>query len=76
MTAAKSVTLVGKEADIKTVAAQESVALDGITIIDLASSPSLEAYVQTYYEMKREKDQAKLKAGKPAPKPASLESAR
>ncbi|MDR0707634.1 MAG: phosphate acetyltransferase, partial [Treponema sp.] len=62
--------------DVKAAAAQEGVSLDGITIVDPASSPCLEAYAQTYYEMKREKDQAKLKAGKPAPKPATLESAR
>lgn len=73
---AGSVTLVGKEADVKAVAAKEGVALDGITVVDPASSPSFDAYAQAYYEMKREKDQAKLKAGKPVPKPASLESAR
>ncbi|MDR1072070.1 MAG: phosphate acetyltransferase [Treponema sp.] len=73
---AGSVTLVGKEADVKAAAAQEGVALDGIAVVDPASSPNLDAYAQTYYEMKREKDEAKLKAGKPVPKPATLESAR
>ncbi|MDR0556922.1 MAG: phosphate acetyltransferase [Treponema sp.] len=73
---AGSVTLVGKEAEIKPVAAQEGVSLDGIAIVDPASSPSLDAYARTYYEMKREKDEAKLKAGKPVPKPATLEAAK
>jgi phosphate acetyltransferase len=73
---ASSVTLLGKEADVKAVAAKEGVALDGITIVDPALSPDLDKYVQIYYGMKHEKDEAKLKAGKPVPKPATPESAK
>ncbi|MDR2194779.1 MAG: phosphate acetyltransferase [Treponema sp.] len=73
---AGSVTLVGNEADVRSAAAREGVSLDGVAIVDPESSPKLDAYSRAYYAMKHEKDEAKLKAGKPVPKPATPQSAR
>jgi phosphate acetyltransferase len=73
---AGSVTLVGGVDAVKAVAAKEGVNLDGIAIVDPASSPDLARYAQAYYEMRHAKDEKKLKAGKPVPHPATLDGAR
>ncbi|MDR3343662.1 MAG: phosphate acetyltransferase [Treponema sp.] len=61
---AASVTLIGTEADVKAVAAKEGVQLDGVTIVNPATSPLLEKYAHEYYELRKKKgmteEQAKI----------------
>ena len=52
---ASSVTLVGKEADVKAAAADAGVSLDGIVIDDPATSIKLDAYAAEYYELRKSK---------------------
>jgi phosphate acetyltransferase len=52
---AKSVTLVGSAEAVKAVAAKEGVSLTGITVVDPATSPQLETFAQTYYELRKHK---------------------
>jgi phosphate acetyltransferase len=63
------ITLLGRQTTIESVAANLRVPLDGITIIDPAASPRLEAYAQIYYERRRAKgvtfDEARDIARKP-----------
>src|ERR1700681_1882863 len=47
------ITLLGRKQIIGSVAADLRVPLDGITIVDPAVSPHLEAYAQIYYERRR-----------------------
>ncbi|QQO07554.1 phosphate acetyltransferase [Breznakiella homolactica] len=61
---ASSVTLIGKESEIQTIASQEGVVLDGIELIDPESSGDLGKYAQEYYELRKHKgmtpEQAKI----------------
>ncbi|MDR1302377.1 MAG: phosphate acetyltransferase [Treponema sp.] len=61
---AASITLIGKEPEVQKVAAQEGVKLDGIHLVDPATSPLIEKYAQEYYELRKKKgmtpEQAKL----------------
>ncbi|MDR1956500.1 MAG: phosphate acetyltransferase [Treponema sp.] len=61
---AAAVTLIGNASEIQQVAAKEGVKLDGIHLVDPASSPLLEKYAQEYYELRKKKgmtpEQAKL----------------
>ncbi len=49
------ITLLGRQTIIESVAANLRVPLEGISVIDTASSPRLEAYAQIYYERRRAK---------------------
>jgi len=67
---ASSVTLLGKEADIKNFAAAEGVDLSGgLKVLDPASSPNIEKYANEYYELRKHKgmtpEQAKEDIAKP-----------
>ncbi len=73
---AGGITLVGKLDEVQAVAAKEGVSLDGITVVDPAASPDLARYAQAYYDMRHAADEKKLKAGKPVPRPATLDSAK
>jgi phosphate acetyltransferase len=52
---AASVTLVGKESEIQEIAEQEGIRLEGINIVNPASSPLAEKYAQAYYELRKHK---------------------
>ena len=52
---AAGVILLGKESDVKKVAADEGVLLNEITIVCPMYSPSLDKYADTYYEMRKHK---------------------
>lgn len=52
---ASEVFLIGEEAAISAVAADESVSLEGITVIDPAASDLAAAYAQEYYELRKHK---------------------
>jgi phosphate acetyltransferase len=52
---AASVTLVGKESEIQTIAEQEGVSLEGITIVNPQISPLAKKYAQEYYELRKHK---------------------
>lgn len=47
--------LLGDETEIRNLAAQENVALDGITIVDIASSADLPEFAQLFYELRKHK---------------------
>jgi len=61
---AASVTLIGDKAAVAAVAAKEGVKLDGVVVVDPASSADLDKYAAEYYEMRKHKgmtpDQAKI----------------
>lgn len=73
---AASVTLVGKEADVRAVAAKEGVNLDGILVADPAASPLLGKYAQEFYDLCHAKEEAKLKKGQEVKNPITLEKAK
>jgi phosphate acetyltransferase len=52
---AAAVTLVGKEGDIQAAAGKEGVKLEGILIVNPASSASLDKYANEYYELRKHK---------------------
>jgi phosphate acetyltransferase len=52
---AASVTLIGTETAISSIAKKEGVALDNITIVDPASSPLLDQYAHEFYELRKKK---------------------
>jgi phosphate acetyltransferase len=72
---AASVTLVGREADVRETARKEGVDLAGIVIADPEASPNLEKYAQTYYDILHAKEQAKIAKGASVPNPVSPEKA-
>ncbi|AEF82367.1 phosphate acetyltransferase [Leadbettera azotonutricia] len=52
---ASLVTLLGRESEVKKIAAQEGVDLSGVNIINPESSPQLEKYANTFYELRKHK---------------------
>jgi len=52
---AASVTLLGKEAEVKTVAAKEGVDLGGVAILDPLLSPLVDKYANEFYELRKHK---------------------
>ena len=52
---AASVTLLGKESEVKAVAAKESVDLSAVAILDPAGSPLVEKYANELYELRKHK---------------------
>ncbi|GHU84059.1 phosphate acetyltransferase [Spirochaetia bacterium] len=73
---AVSVTLVGDEAEIKKAAAEEGVKLDGITLVDPAVSAVTDKYAQTYFDILKAKEEAKIKKGQTIDKPITIEKAK
>ncbi|MDR0998593.1 MAG: phosphate acetyltransferase, partial [Treponema sp.] len=73
---ASSVTLVGKESEIETIAAQEGVDLGGINIENPELSPHLDKYAQAYYELLHAKEEAKRAKGQEILNPITVEQAR
>ena len=45
--------LLGSEAEIRALAQQEQISLDGLTIIDIASSTDLPAFAEQFYELRK-----------------------
>ncbi|MDR1863322.1 MAG: phosphate acetyltransferase [Treponema sp.] len=52
---AASVTLLGRESEVQKTAAQEGVDLEGVAVINPASSSLVEKYVGEYYELRKHK---------------------
>ena len=52
---AASVTVIGKEADIRESASQEGVNLEGINVLDPVGSLNYERYAKEYYELRKHK---------------------
>lgn len=50
-----TISLIGKENDIRTKAAQLGVKLDGVQVVDPEQSPLLKEYTNTYYELRKAK---------------------
>ncbi|MDR0644955.1 MAG: phosphate acetyltransferase [Treponema sp.] len=73
---ASQVSLVGRDADVRAAAAKEGVNLDGITVVDPAASPLLDAYAAEYFNLCHKKEEAKIKKGLEIKNPMSLEKAR
>lgn len=54
--------LLGNEAEIRALAQQEQISLDGLTIIDIASSADLPAFAEQFYELRKHKGMTLEKA--------------
>ena len=54
--------LLGNEAEIRALAAQEGVALDGLTIVDIDSSENLPTFAELFYELRKHKGMTPEKA--------------
>lgn len=54
--------LLGNEAEIRALAQQEQISLDGLTIIDIASSADLSAFAEQFYELRKHKGMTLEKA--------------
>jgi phosphate acetyltransferase len=52
---AGEVILLGKEPELKKLASQEGVNLNGVTLLDPSSSPDLEKYAKEFYELRKHK---------------------
>ena len=73
---AASVTMVGKEADVRAVAEKQGVKLDGILIADPATSPLLDKYAQVYFDLCHAKEEAKIKKGQAVDKRITPDKAK
>ncbi|GHU69373.1 phosphate acetyltransferase [Spirochaetia bacterium] len=73
---AASVSLVGKGSEVKAAADREGVDLGGINVIDPQSSPLAEKYAQTYFDILKAKEDAKIKKGQIIDKPITLDKAK
>ncbi|MDR1635999.1 MAG: phosphate acetyltransferase [Treponema sp.] len=73
---ASSVTLVGKESEIETIAGQEGVDLGGINIENPELSPRLDGYARAYYELLHAKEEAKKAKGQEILNPITVEQAK
>lgn len=66
---AASVTLLGKESEVKKVAELEGVSLEGVNIVNPATSSLLDRYAKEYYELRKHKgmtpEQAKIDMANP-----------
>jgi phosphate acetyltransferase len=66
---ASNVILVGKKSEIQKVADQEGISLEGLDLIDPATSNNLDKYANEYYELRKHKgmtlDQAKIDMASP-----------
>jgi phosphate acetyltransferase len=73
---ASEVVLVGAKSTIEAVAKKEGVNLGGVKVVDPASSPNLDKYAKTYYDMLHAKEEANKAKGKVIDKPATEDSAK
>jgi phosphate acetyltransferase len=73
---ASEITLLGDEVAVKRVALDQGVDLEGILVVNPERAPRLEEYCKLYYDVHHAKDEKKLAAGKPVPKPTTPESAK
>jgi phosphate acetyltransferase len=73
---AASVSLVGKEADIRAAAEKDGVNLEGIVIVDPSNSSRADAYANEYYTILHAKEEAKKAKGKEVPHPITPEQAK
>jgi phosphate acetyltransferase len=73
---ASEVILVGAKAEIEGVASKEGVKLNGITIIDPATSDKLPKYAKAYYDMLHAKEEAKKAKGQAVDKPITEDKAK
>jgi phosphate acetyltransferase len=66
---AASVTLLGKESEIQRVASREGITLEGVNIVNPATSERLDKYANEYYELRKHKgmtqEQAKIDMANP-----------
>lgn len=54
--------LLGSEVEIRALAAQEGVPLDGLTIVDIEGSENLPAFAELFYELRKHKGMTPEKA--------------
>ncbi|MDR2097307.1 MAG: phosphate acetyltransferase [Spirochaetaceae bacterium] len=73
---ASVVTLVGAKDAIEGVAKKEGVKLDGINIVDPATSPELGRYAKAYYDILHAKEEANKAKGKTVDKPVTEDKAK
>jgi phosphate acetyltransferase len=73
---AASVTLIGKQSEIDSIAAQEGVDLGGVEVLNPELSPRRDDYSRAYYDLVRAKEEAKKAKGGIILEPATLEKAR
>lgn len=64
-----TISLIGKETDIKSKAAQLGVKLDGVHVVDPEQSSSLKEYTDTYYELRKAKGMTPEQAAEMMKKP-------
>ncbi|MDR2176657.1 MAG: phosphate acetyltransferase [Treponema sp.] len=72
---AASVTLIGKQSEIDTIAAEEGVDLTGIEVVNPELSPVLDQYAHSYYDLVHAREEAKKAKGGAVPEPITLEKA-
>jgi phosphate acetyltransferase len=73
---AASVTLIGKQSEIDTIAATEGVDLTGVGVLNPELSPSLDQYAQSYYDLVHAREEAKKAKGGVVLEPITLEKAK
>ncbi|GMO47045.1 MAG: phosphate acetyltransferase [Termitinemataceae bacterium] len=73
---ASEVVLVGAKAEIEGVAAKEGVKLDGVKIVDPATSTNLDKYAKVYFDMLHAKEEAKKAKGQTVDKPITEDKAK
>lgn len=61
--------LLGDAAEIRDLAAKEGISLDGLTILDIASSADLPAFAEQFYELRKHKGMTMEKAEQTVRKP-------
>ncbi|MDR1970307.1 MAG: phosphate acetyltransferase [Treponema sp.] len=73
---AASVSLIGKQSEIDTIAAREGVDLTGVGVTNPELSPRRDVYAQAYYDLVHAKEEAKKAKGAVILEPMTLEKAR
>jgi phosphate acetyltransferase len=73
---AASVTLIGKQSEIDTIAAEEGVDLTGVGVVNPELSPHWDSYGRAYYDLLHAKEEAKKARGGVILEPVTPEKAR
>jgi phosphate acetyltransferase len=73
---AASVTLIGKQSEIDTIAVEEGVDLAGVGVLHPELSPHWDDYARAYYELVHAKEEAKKARGGVVLEPMTLEKAK
>ncbi|MDR2375813.1 MAG: phosphate acetyltransferase [Treponema sp.] len=73
---AASVTLIGKQSEIDTIAAKEGVDLAGIGVVNPELAPNLDQYAQSYYDLVHAREEAKKAKGGVVLETITLEKAK